>query len=315
MKPPDTDKARVLGHLIQDAYGMWDDAKKQSSPHDLVPLPPNNGALSGGYRFAAWIQMADFAFGSQEKRFYGFIAAGPNALTALVIRGTEGWIEWYDDAVAWLTPFRQVPDAGLVSTGFDKIYSTLQVVRYHPDIHAMIDATNAPPQPLSGSFVEQVDQVLDGLVPTTPMVSDAAHSLASVKAALPVLDVTGHSLGGALGTLYAMAHSEDGKYDIATVCTFASPRVGNTAFVGRFDRLPFESWRIVNDQDIVPKVPPHVPVLLDYQHVDTAYAFSSDGMTKFSPACWHDMATYLHYLSDDEELAQSCKLGSGDASA
>jgi hypothetical protein len=66
--------------------------------------------------------MADFAFASQEKRFYGFIAVGAEGRSALVIRGTEVWIEWYDDAVAWLTPLRQVPRRRQRLRGFDKIF-------------------------------------------------------------------------------------------------------------------------------------------------------------------------------------------------
>src|SRR5579883_239261 len=105
----DREFARKLGHLVQAAYAMWNTAQGMPYPRSLTPPPPN--PMPEGYQMQAWVQMADFAFGSQEKRFYGFIAVDGDGRGALVIRGTEGLIEWYDDAVAWLTPFRQVPGA------------------------------------------------------------------------------------------------------------------------------------------------------------------------------------------------------------
>jgi predicted lipase len=301
MQPLDSKLALTLGHLVETAYQMWDAAKKLPFPESLTPPAPD--PLPGGYRMQAWIQMADFAFGSQEKRFYGFIAVDEEGRAALVIRGTEGWIEWYDDAVAWLTPFRQVPNTGLVSVGFDKIYSSLQAVRYTPEVHARVVESGRPAAPLPGTFVQQVDQVLDATATLEPRALVPGVEPGAPQA---VVDVTGHSLGAALCTLYAIAHSADSRHALSTICTFASPRVGNTAFVGAFDRLPLTSWRIVNDQDFIPKLPPHIPLVLDYQHVNEAYAFTSAGMTTFSPTCWHDMGTYLHYLDTHEPLKQGC---------
>lgn len=307
MQPLDPEFARRLGHLIQAAYSMWDSAQKLPYPQSLTPPPPN--PMPENYQIQAWVQMADFAFGNQEKRFYGFIAVDGNGRGALVIRGTEGLIEWYDDSVAWLTPFRQVPNSGLVSTGFDKIYSTLQVVKYRPELHAMLAEGAAPPAapiPLPGTFVQQVDQVLDETANLAPRaLFPGAPATGEARA---VFDVTGHSLGAALCTLYTIAHSNDGKHALSTVCTFASPRVGNTAFVGAFDRLPIASWRVANEQDIVTKIPPHIPLLLDYQHVNDVYSFTSAGVTRFNPVCWHDMGTYLHYLDANEQLKDGCLL-------
>jgi len=118
--------------------------------------------------------------------------------------------------------------------------------------------------------------------------------------------VTGHSLGSALATLFVMENKEKNKFDIATVCTFASPHVGNTEFVNQFNQLALTSWRIVNTQDIVPKVPLHLP-FFDYQHVATPYEFSSAGVVKGGPACWHSMGTYLHWLDPNIQVDPECK--------
>ena len=115
--------------------------------------------------------------------------------------------------------------------------------------------------------------------------------------------VTGHSLGSALCTLFVMENKEKGKFDVATLCTFASPRVGDAEFVRLFDELPITSWRIVNTCDVVPKLPLWLP-FFNYHHVHTAYKFSSSGTVKFGAACWHSMGTYLHWL-DEEHRGRS----------
>jgi len=68
--------------------------------------------------------------------------------------------------------------------------------------------------------------------------------------------VTGHSLGGALSSLYAGMLFENGL-DVYGIYTFASPRPGNAAFEQQLNkRVLGPHYRIVNDGDIVPHLPP-----------------------------------------------------------
>jgi triacylglycerol lipase len=120
--------------------------------------------------------------------------------------------------------------------------------------------------------------------------------------------VTGHSLGSALTTLFVMENKEKQKFDITTSCKFASPRVGNALFVQLFNTLDIASWRIVNSCDLVPKLPLHIPPFFDYEHVATEYDFSSEGMVKPNPECWHSMETYLHWLDASLAVDDSCKV-------
>jgi predicted lipase len=69
--------------------------------------------------------------------------------------------------------------------------------------------------------------------------------------------VIGHSLGAALATLVAAAIPG------SNLCTFASPRVGNSAFVKFSNATAKQSIRIANIRDIVPHVPPRP----EYAHV------------------------------------------------
>jgi len=68
--------------------------------------------------------------------------------------------------------------------------------------------------------------------------------------------VTGHSLGGALCSLYAGMLIENGL-DIYGIYTFASPRPGNSKFERQLNKLVTgPHYRVVNDGDIVPHLPP-----------------------------------------------------------
>jgi Lipase (class 3) len=67
--------------------------------------------------------------------------------------------------------------------------------------------------------------------------------------------VTGHSLGGALSELCAFELRW--KHDLDVECyTFGSPRFCNAAFQRVYDVVVPDSFRVVNDRDLVPGVPP-----------------------------------------------------------
>ena len=78
--------------------------------------------------------------------------------------------------------------------------------------------------------------------------------------------VTGHSLGAALATLCAS------RYDnVQGVYTFGSPRVGNDGFK---EKLDANIYRVVNNDDIVARVPPPGT----YVHVGELKFIDSDGI-------------------------------------
>ena len=106
------------------------------------------------------------------------------------------------------------------------------------------------------------------------------------------LFITGHSLGAALATINAFDvkyHNE--PYQIFTLITFGSPRVGNTAFVNKFSQLAIPCTRVTHYYDMVPHVPEN---FLDYYHVshevwfnepNSEYTICSDGDNKEDPQC------------------------------
>ena len=69
------------------------------------------------------------------------------------------------------------------------------------------------------------------------------------------LIVTGHSLGGALAALFALDIATTLKIK-PTLVTYASPNVGNAAWAAAIGTAVPDSYRIYNNRDIVPFLPP-----------------------------------------------------------
>jgi predicted lipase len=293
--------AAFYSQFVQAAYTMF------KNPQGADPLRPEPNGIPNKYELGAWIHMSDFLLNIEQPVFYGIVAhAVENPDSRIIaIRGTEGALEWIDDAAAIPVPFRQVPSAGRVAQGFDKIYSTLTVVKRRLSGAVQQRTEGAIPETYSGSFAEQLEQlaisreVERGI---TPRVIEG-----ETRPQRPTV-VAGHSLGAALATLFVMENDAKRKFDISCLCTLASPRVGNTEFVHLFNQLPIDSWRIVNTQDIVPKLPLHFPVVFDYDHVDVAYPFDSSGFAKNNTVCWHSMETYLHWLDGNTALLPACRV-------
>lgn len=304
-QPLDSAKAILYGQFVNATYAMF---KRDET---LLHPEPQPGDIPNDFELVAWIRMSDFVFWWQETpKFYGVLCRQKDQQHnfVLALRGTEGWVEWLDDATARLTAFRQVPTAGKVERGFDKIYSTLKVFKRHAGAPGGASLSAGAERPsaqeeMTSSFGEQLEQLADSLEGPGMLVQFRTKKAKRPRRSLVV---TGHSLGSALATLFVMENEAKNKFDITTCCTFASPRVGNSEFARQFNALPINSWRIVNRQDFVPKLPLRLP-FFDYQHVAVASEFSSAGVVKSSPACWHSMSTYLHWLDPNIAVDSSCK--------
>ena len=87
-------------------------------------------------------------------------------------------------------------------------------------------------------------------------------------------DFVGHSLGGAIATLFAAFTIEAGAYQPRNVATFGSPRV--YANRNEYESHPINSWtwRFVNNNDVVTRVPTR---LQGYGHVGKLMWIDVDG--------------------------------------
>src|SRR5215472_12104446 len=251
-RPLDKQEAVLYGKFVNGAYAMFLRDRTKLYPE------PRPGDIPDPYELVAWINMSDYFFWWRERpKFYGFIARHREQKHnfVLALRGPEGLVEWLDDFMATMVHFRRVPGAVRVERGFNKIYSTLKVVKRHPGVKfadstkpGAAHAGGAPaPDVMQGTFAEQLDQLGRSLEEPEVL------KLAEEKRPRRSFVVTGHSLGSALATLFVMENKEKKKFNITTICTFASPRVGDADFAEQFNALPVDSWRIVNCQDLVPK--------------------------------------------------------------
>jgi triacylglycerol lipase len=107
------------------------------------------------------------------------------------------------------------------------------------------------PGPLDGTGAHEGFQ--DALFPA---VISITHCIQQTGTSKKRIWLTGHSLGGALCSLYAGMLIENGL-DVYGVYTFASPRPGSPQFEKQLNsRVSGPHYRVVNDGDIVPHLPP-----------------------------------------------------------
>lgn len=252
--PYDPMVAEAYGELVQVAYDMY-----ASAPDSLTPPVP--AEFPAAYRLVAYLNGTDRVERDVKTRFYGFLALSTAAPAELVaaIRGTDCDMEWIIDAEFWPVKFPQVPGSGHVEDGFFSVYNTLVAVA--PE--------GGAPQPFRDAVAAQVAGGAVGCV------------------------VTGHSLGAAVATLAAFDVAVNVPGADVVLYTFASPKVGDGTFVKLFDQHLPASFRIFNQPDLVPKVPPL------YSHVDTGYQVDSTQFPeiKHSIDCYHTLRTYLYLLN------------------
>jgi len=94
--------------------------------------------------------------------------------------------------------------------------------------------------------------------------------------------LTGHSLGGGLATLGAAKLIEQ-AIPVRGLYTFGSPRVGDSVFADAMNVRFRQSYRFVNNNDLVTRIPRR---LAGFRHVDTVCYFNSDGELEHGTAAW-----------------------------
>jgi len=107
--------------------------------------------------------------------------------------------------------------------------------------------------------------------------------------------IAGHSLGGAMALIAGAAFAFAERQTVNGIYTFGQPRVGNHAFTVHCNRrLKITIFRVVNNQDIVPHVPPaFVPFLLIplhgpifYRHAGELLHFDATGKLHTDLTLW-----------------------------
>lgn len=116
-------------------------------------------------------------------------------------------------------------------------------------------------------FLQAYQSILGALTDRLRVLADG-HLADGHHSTKPIF-VAGHSLGGALALLAALELERQG-FEIAQVYTYGQPRLGNRAFCRVYNAaLGDRTYRVVYQEDIVPRVP-HLPAVTDwYRHCGT----------------------------------------------
>ncbi len=249
-------------------YGCCVLAAENIAPTDLTNRAGQNLAIGApasqvGYRVVATIYGNDLVTPkntgtAQQFVSFGLVLQDPTGGVVIAIRGTEGIIEWLQDADFPQITCPVVPGSGKTEQGFTDVYMSLCMA------------------PNAGS--PKLVQVLAGLA--FPM-------------AVTSVTICGHSLGGSLVTLLGLDVAANTPFKLPTVYSYASPRTGDSQFVDTYNQAVFNSFRLANRLDIVPALP---PAAFNYDHVNMFVDLKPGTEVKIDPFCRHHLTTYLYVL-------------------
>ncbi|HNP70301.1 MAG TPA: lipase family protein [Kouleothrix sp.] len=260
--------AARYGVFVEYAYLMFEALEHSGDPGNLTPPAPDGFEATTDTTIVAYLSALD-TFVSGERRFYGFVARGissPNQIV-VAIRGTADFTEWFDDFELWPVEFAPIPAAGMVEYGFYELFASMEA----------LDATGRP---------------LDLL---------GLPALAGVE--LPVVTIVGHSLGGALATMYALLALDENPdlTPLTSLYTLASPALGDEQFASYFNTMVPLSQRVWNTADIVPKALNWL-----YTQVDQdGSPISPLPEVRASWPCEHALTTYLWLLDPSNPFASA----------
>lgn len=274
-------------------------------------LGASDAALEIARMTAAWRALASGAGDIAADRLFE-----PATFVDVPATDTQAWIGYSDELRSIVVAFRGtemtsladiVTDAFIIPHGFDPAYPL-------------------PPHTRASKTVAKGAAAPAGLW----VHSGFFNAYASVREAVwRVVDecmaaggggdwhvyVTGHSLGGALATLAAHEAAfttfTSGSVAGLTMYNYGSPRVGNTEFATAFDAAVPDSWRVVNSDDVVARVPRAV----GYRHVGHTVGIRKDGT--FDADAGVDQLEGESYDSVARSLASTvvAAVAEGDASA
>jgi predicted lipase len=153
-----------------------------------------------------------------------------NKILHIVFRGSDGAGDWIDNFKFWHkeNSYNDYNKLG----GLSKLASKAKV-------HT--------------GFYEQYEKVKSEI-----------YNIVRINTHLKKVIITGHSLGGALATLCSLDMAINFPLREIICVTFGSPRVGNLSFARLFNKKVKNSYRYVNGDDTVCKVP---MVAFNYKHV------------------------------------------------
>lgn len=277
------DQQKDLANLIQVGDQIWLPSQARSTTIDRFWLSsgeenpstdaPTAAEIGNGTPYTVVDIFTYLAFNAgispiPEVDRFGFILqrelADGNREISLIFRGTMEPSEWFDDFQYKQIPFLQTENRdqkaiGATCLGFNKIYTD-----YRPGLAMNNRTLNKYARTLDAAVRKAALQKhpeisKEHLASMHSKVEQALTRILQETDGELTIHVSGHSLGAALATIAAL-HA-------ALVCdqhragcevslyTFASPRVGDSAFASACNQR-LRSFRIANSEDLVPCLPP-----------------------------------------------------------
>jgi len=257
------------------------------TPGKLIPV--SYDAINITYTAVATFYGNDLATEANPARAaqivsFGFVCQDPAGNVVVAIRGTEGIFEWLQDARFLAIPCPILPGAGFSEDGFTAVYESL---RQTADPHSARLAGILPslPYPNPVKSLTICGHSLGGALATLFALDVAAHQTANAAAAAA-------AGAGAIGA-GASAGAASTLMPAPTVYTYASPHTGDASFVDTYNQLVPKTCRVTNRLDIVPKVPLPPP----YQHVAQPFELNPKLEVKTDVLCEHHLTSYMFLLS------------------
>ena len=124
---------------------------------------------------------------------------------------------------------------------------------------------------------------------------------------------TGHSLGGAMATFAAYDFAM--KYELkrnVSMYNFGSPRVGNSKYQKMYDLLVPDSYRIVNDGDMITSLPPQFSLIGSwFRHIGTTILLDTKGNMIIQPTIVEDIFSPFSSFNTSVEGHQMASYAAG----
>jgi triacylglycerol lipase len=259
-------KLGLLAKYAEDMYVASDPMPLRLSP----PVVRQQPTVAAGWQPVAYITGSDalFPVASPNKQFaigatvfYGHLAqsiADPTAW-AVIIRGTEGLVEWVIDGKFVPFPHPEHPGA-YVEDGFWHVYASMGLTDFN------------------------------GTVLDTNAVTGVANRVGNGRVV-----VIGHSLGAALATYFSEALAEKYLHGQVSACLFASPRTGNAAWTTIYDAAVADYVVVNYILDLVPHVPPR-PIYQTLAKENLIQPSTAQTAIKVGIFCDHHVICYCAML-------------------
>jgi triacylglycerol lipase len=187
----------------------------------------------------------------------GFIASKGDDIY-ISWRGTDSVEEWIEDAKFDQVNCSYLPGEIKVELGFHQLYAIGQ-------------KDHSPPQAIVLKFLK------------TRQIKGTIY-------------VTGHSLGSALAVLNILDIAKNTSHSNPVLYSFAGPRVGSPVYASIYNSTISDSWRIVNSNDEVPKLPLKDTFGNHYKHVNEELDITFGGKYPWDWGEDHSLTNYITQL-------------------